>query len=132
MKQTATRFTATEAGYDISDGSQTVWLSTGDNQHRLVFQRRPAHESDDGNLGHEDHHLYVEYGPPGNGDYNLVQRCDLERHRLHLELDRPLKGATAIDVDIDVRELAFERFLAGLQRVFGGKYHLLRLADELL
>lgn len=132
MKQTAPRFTATELGYDISDGCQTAWLSAGDDQHRLVFQRRPAPDGDDMTPGHEHRHLYVEYGLPGSGDYNLVQRCDLERDRLHLELDRPLNGVTAIDVDIKVRELAFERFMAGLQRVFGGKYHLLRLADDLL
>lgn len=132
MEDRTANFIATRVCYDIRDGAPEARLSTpAPDECYLVFQRRaPARGGD--TLDREERNIYVEFPDPRHGGYDLVQHCLLERGRLVLTLDRPLNGKDEIVATIEVTDTAFERFLAGMRKVFSDKYHLLQLSDDLL
>ena len=85
----------------------------GANDQHVLFQRGEADASAS--------EIHFEYAEQVNGGYDLIRECHLSRHRLTIELSKPIQalpGVTGIDVSLEVNESAFRMLRSGLESIF--------------
>jgi len=115
-------FVATEAEFDDGEYSLVAGVSRtiGDQiEHAVSFDRLSevaAEEEPD-----EDWGINLQYNDQGYSGYDCIARCVLTRDSLRVDLSKQL-GALAdvrgIDATIEVADSEYQRFLAGMRRVF--------------
>jgi hypothetical protein len=112
-------FQATEGGFVDDEFSLVCGLSGNDfagDEHYLNLSR--VAETED---AEEDWGVHVEFDDQGNGAYNCVGGCRLNRSRLSVELSAQLGdlvGITRFEVSLAIDDATYQELLAGLPRVF--------------